>query len=221
MRVIIMASMLYVVSGSSPARPIGRLGRCSPATGAGVHSQRSWQPCAHWEAGAQRQGRSRGCAASQPHDLPASTRRHAAGRAHLRALAARGAARDSLTTSIVRKRGLVSRWIAPGRTGSVYRTPPDNRTSRTALGHASDSYRTSDRTSDRTRAPASMARWRSSMASLDGSMANLDGSMAKSCVTIIRRHQASMARWLDGGLDGSMAASMARWRPRWLDARAL
>ena len=55
------------------------------------------------------------------------------------------------------------------------------------------------------RAPASMARWRSSMpsldgsmASLDGSMANLDGSMAKSCVTVIRRHQASMARWLDG-----------------------
>jgi len=62
-----------------------------------------------------------------------------------------------------------------------------------------------------------------SMAKLDaGSMASLDGSMAQArwldaqyCDHICDRHQASMARWLDGGLDGSMAASMARWWPRW------
>ncbi len=45
----------------------------------------------------------------------------------------------------------------------------------------------------------SMASLDGSMASLDGSMASLDGSMAKGCVTMLRRHQASMARWLDGG----------------------
>ena len=55
------------------------------------------------------------------------------------------------------------------------------------------------------------------MAKLDaGSMASLDGSMAQArwldaqyCDHICDRHQASMARWLDGGLDGSMVASMA------------
>ena len=65
-----------------------------------------------------------------------------------------------------------------------------------------------------------------SMARLDGrldgaSMAprwRLDGSMPKSCDSTLRRHQASMARWLDGSMAPSMAPrwhlSMARWRLR-------
>ena len=49
--------------------------------------------------------------------------------------------------------------------------------------------------------------------SMTGSMAPrwLDAcSMPKVCDHTFRRHQASMARWLDGDLDGSMATSMAR-----------
>ena len=84
-----------------------------------------------------------------------------------------------------------------------------------------------------------MARGRVRSPGLDGSMAKLDGGLdggldgeprwldgeprwldgEKLCdhVPSASSLDGSMARWLDGDLDGSMAASRARWRPRGLD----
>ena len=119
LRTIFMAAMLYVVSRSSPGRPIWRQGSCSPTTGAGVPPVSTSQPRCQWEAGTQGEGRPLERAAGWPLSRSITRGGGATRRAHLRALPAAKRRKPPLILLHRAKNDQVSTWISPPGTPTV------------------------------------------------------------------------------------------------------